>query len=117
MSREAKDYTIDELLFAIKDSAGIVSTIAKTLDCSWSTAQIYINKYEETIKAYEEEKERVLDMAESQLLKKIREGNEQLIKYYLGKKGQHRNYGEKQEIDVKVEGAITINVNGVDGES
>lgn len=96
-----KDYTEEEILLAIKGSAGIYTTIGNNLGCCSFTAKKYVEKYEETQIAYNCEKERILDLAESELIKHIEKGDQQMIKYYLSKIGKHRGYGDTIDIDMK----------------
>ena len=98
---KAKQYTKEEVLHAIKGCNTIISTVAKTLDCSWDTAHKYINKWQETKTAYENERQRTLDFAEGKLFKNIEKGDPGSIKYFLSKKGKERGYGD-ETIDEKV---------------
>ncbi len=111
---KAANFTKEQILTAIKNSYGIVSNVAKKLKCDWNTARKYIDKYECTKKAFDDESEIILDIAENQLANKIKEGDTQMIKYMLATKGKVRGFVEKQEIDTKVSGdlEIKINVNG-----
>ena len=92
-------YTKDEVLEAIKDSGGIVNTIARRLDCVWITAKRYTEKWAETRQALADEQETVLDMAESTLYQSIRDGDTQDAKWLLARKGKHRGFNERHEID------------------
>ena len=58
------DIDKEEVLEAIKGSGGIVSTVSKRIDCQWHTAKKYINKWDETKAAFDDEREAILDMAE-----------------------------------------------------
>ena len=97
------------ILLAIKDSGGIVSTIAKRLECSWSTAKIYIEKFPVTLIAYDDEKQKILDVAESGIYSSITRkedpdyGN---MKWILERLGKDRGFSTKQEIDHS--GSVTI---------
>lgn len=88
----------EQLLEAIKNSMGVISTIAKRLNVAWHTANDNIQKYESTIRALQDEVETSLDMAESELLKKVKKGDTTMIKYYLSTKGKKRGYTLRQEI-------------------
>lgn len=89
-------FSKQKVLEAIKNSGGIVSSIQKKLGCdSWSTARKYINQWEETKQAYNDEKERICDIAESTLVSSIQSGNTQDAKWYLAKKGKHRGYADE----------------------
>lgn len=64
------------------------------MQCSRITVYSYINKYEKVKTAYDDEKDRILDVCEEGLIGKIYDQDLDAIKYYLGKKGQERGYSE-----------------------
>ena len=101
-----KEYTKEELIKAIKGSAGIISTIAKKLDCTWVTANTYCQKYEETKAALADENEAVLDLSETTVLQSIKGGDVQAAKWLLSTKGKKRGWGEK----IEVEGNMNITI-------
>lgn len=96
--------TDNAILEAIKGSGGIMSTIARKLGVTWHTADSWIRESGELMEALKDEKETILDMAESTLLTKIKEGDEQSAKWYLSKIGKLRGYGDS----VAIEGGIQI---------
>ena len=100
MARKSKK----AILEAIKDSGGIMSTIARRLDVTWHTADSWIRESEKLMEALKDEKETILDMSESTLLKRIKEGDEQSAKWYLSKKGKMRGYGDS----LAIEGGVQI---------
>ena len=95
MSYRVKKATVIE---AIRGTGGIVSQIAKRLSVDWSTARKYINAWDETKKAFEDERETILDMAESTIFKSVKEGNSQDAKWVLSTLGKNRGFSERQEI-------------------
>jgi hypothetical protein len=86
-------------LAAIKNSAGIISSIAKRLDVDWHTAESYIQKYPSTLAAFADEREGILDMAEATILTAIKSGDTGSAKWILSTIGRKRGYTEKQEIE------------------
>jgi gas vesicle protein len=96
--------TDDAILEAIKDSGGIMSTIARKLGVTWHTADSWIRESGDLMEALKDEKETILDMAESTLLKRIKDGDEQSAKWYLSKIGKLRGYGDS----LAIEGGIQI---------
>jgi len=100
------DKTIDEIIEAIKNSGGIISTIAKRLGVAWCTADKYIQQSEDAKQALADEKEAILDMAEGVLYGSIQEGNTQDAKWLLATKGRKRGFNEK--IDVDVNGSLNV---------
>ena len=98
------DFQMEQVLSAIEGSGGIMSNVARKLDCAWDTAKAYCLKWDETKQALVNEQETILDIAENTLVDKIKEGDEQSAKWYLSKKGKHRGYGDS----VAIEGGIQI---------
>jgi len=94
------NYSKEQVLKAIKDSYGITSQVAENLNCSWATARKYVNKWECTKKALDEENEKSLDFSESMLLKRIQEGSDQMIKFHLATKGKKRGYNDESKVEI-----------------
>jgi hypothetical protein len=91
------NYRAEQFITAIENSAGIISTIAKRVGCDWHTAKKYIYKMPTVERAYRDECERVLDLAETKLIGAINDGDGVMIRYYLSTKGKDRGYTERQE--------------------
>ena len=87
------------VLEAIKGSGGIVSTVSKRLGCAWSTARTYIDKWEDTQKAFLDEREAILDMAEGVIDNSVKDGNTQDAKWVLSTLGKDRGFSEKTQIE------------------
>ena len=100
-------YKAEQFINAIPGTGGIISTIAKRVGCDWHTAKRYINDYATIAKAYKDECEAVLDMAESILIGNIKDGDSSDAKWYLARKGRDRGYVERQEIET---GDINIRI-------
>ncbi|WP_156890755.1 hypothetical protein [Meiothermus rufus] len=86
------------VLRAIEGSGGIVSAVAKRLGASWSTARALIQRWPETQAAFEAEREKTLDEAESVIHRAIQEGDAQAAKWLLSRLGRHRGYGDHVEV-------------------
>lgn len=108
-----KTYTTEDVLQAIKGSGAIVSTVAKRLSCQWITAKRYIDKWDETRRAFIDETETILDMAESKLYESIQGGNTQDAKWLLSTKGKNRGYSERKEITGADGDPVMLKVNWV----
>ena len=105
-----------DLLVAIEDSNGFVTTIAARLHCSWHAADNAIKASAAALQAIKDEEEKTLDFVEGKAIKKINEGDGAMIRFYLATKGKKRGftYEEKLEAD---ETAEDNNVNVIcDGE-
>lgn len=96
MSRQP-DFTPDQIIAALAASGGINLGAAMKLGCSPSTIGNYIAKYPEIATALEEITSNTLDLAETQLIAKIGEGNMTAIIFYLKTKGKARGYIERVE--------------------
>lgn len=92
-------YTIEQINKAIEDSSGIISIIAKRLNCQWHTCKKYIEMYDETKQALKDEIEKNIDKAENIIMSALNEGDIQTAKWYLQTIGKQRGYSEKQEIE------------------
>jgi len=103
---------IETLLEAIKGSAGIISTIAKRLEIEWHTAETRIQKYPEALKAFADEREGILDMAEATILTSIKQGDTGSAKWLLSTIGRKRGFTEKQEIEIS--GGISVTISPID---
>ena len=101
--------TNDAILEAIKDSGGIMSTIARRLGVTWHTADTWVKQYDETKQALQDEREAILDLAESTLFRNIKDGNSQDAKWLLSTMGKNRGYNERQEITGVDGGPIDVN--------
>ena len=94
-----------DLLAAIEDSNGFVTTIAARLHCSWHAADNAIKASALALQAIKDEEEKTLDFVEGKAIKKINEGDGAMIRFYLATKGKKRGYtyDEKMEADESAE--------------
>ena len=91
-------YAAADFIEHIPGSGGIISTIAKRVGCAWHTAKKYCTEYATVAKVYQDECEGVTDLAESTVLKAIRDGDVSAAKWYLTMKAKDRGYAERKEI-------------------
>ena len=112
----ARNFTKKVVLAAIKDSYGVVGTVAKHLKCDWTTAKKYIEKWPETTQAMADARESYLDMTENACIDRIKQGDGQMIRFVLATLGKKRGYGTE---DAGNDGAggqtdtvVNIDVNG-----
>lgn len=101
-------YNANDFIKAIPGSGGIISTIAKRVGCEWLTAKRAIDSMPTVGEAYGNECETVLDMAESVLLKNIKDGDSADAKWYLSRKGKARGYVETQEVKLETQVLVTV---------
>ena len=107
---KSKQYTAEQFIEAIRNSGGIVSTIASRIGTDWHTAKRYIDGMPTVAQAYADECEAVLDLAESKLIMSIKDGNTQDAKWYLSKKGKSRGYGDVLQHEGSDGGPVVLRV-------
>lgn len=118
MAKKGYEITEKQMLEAINNSGGIFTTIAAHLvplcgrKPDWATVRDYVNKWESTKQAVENEKEKNLDIAENNILQEIYNKNAEMSKWFLRMKGKERGYIETQEILNKNPDPLNINLNG-----
>lgn len=83
---------------ALRECGGIVSLAARKLGCSRKTVYCHIKAHPEVAEAQEDGDETVTDLAESKLVKKLKEENIKAIIFRLETKGRKRGYVKRQEL-------------------
>ena len=101
-----------DLLAAIEDSNGFVTTIAARLHCSWHAADNAIKASALALQAIKDEEEKTLDFVEGKAIKKINEGDGAMIRFYLATKGKKRGYTYDEKLET-YESAEDSNINVV----
>ena len=111
-------YTAKQFIDAIPGTGGIVSTIADRVGCKWHTARKYIEEYPTVKDVYNEEIERVIDLAEGVLIQNIQIAAKQAkagrdvdtsdVKWFLSRKAKSRGYVERQEVTGAEGGKVQI---------
>lgn len=109
----SKGYTKRKVLAAIQDSAGIVTTIASKIGCTWGTARKLVDQWPETREAYQDEREKILDMSETTLLKAIKTGDVGSAKWMLSTQGKDRGYNTGPSLEDGEDGQATFLVSFV----
>jgi len=109
-------YTVADFSDAIPGSGGIISTIARRVGCDWGTADKWCKESPTLARMLQDERESILDLAESVLFKNIREGDTSDAKWLLARMGKQRGYADKQEIEHSGS-VIVVNWDSVDGEN
>lgn len=97
-------YSCKQVIKAIEGSGGVKKIIAERLGCSRWTVDNYLKRHPTVVRAFEQERERIIDVAESKLSEKVKSGHWPAIRYLLGTRGKARGYVERQEIKHEIEG-------------
>lgn len=87
-----------KLIEALEKSLGIVTPACKEVGVSRETFYRYYHEDKEFKKAVDDINEITLDFAENQLLKKIKEGSERSILFYMKYKARKRGYTDSLDI-------------------
>jgi len=97
------------IMAAIAGSNGIVTVIARRLGVSWSTAKLWIDSDDTLRRAWQDERETLLDSAEAVLAKKIlQEQDDKTAKWVLANLGKERGYGKRVELTGADGGPVEI---------
>ena len=92
-------YTTTQLIEAIRGTYGIKTAVAQALGCTRQTVDNYIGRYPTVESAYEEEREKLLDLAESKFAEQIAAGEWPAIRFALATLGKQRGYSEKLDVE------------------
>ena len=93
-------YKVAEVIAAMAHTRGIKSVIARNLGCNRDTIDNYINRHPTVRAAWEQERELIIDNAETQLVLKVNAGEWPAIRHVLITLGKSRGYGETSETRV-----------------
>lgn len=108
MAQQKPEEYKKKLLEALERSLGIVTPACKDVGVSRETFYRYYREDEAFKNAVDDINEITLDFTENQLLKKIKEGSERSILFYMKYKGRKRGYTERIDIDANIKGEIDI---------
>jgi hypothetical protein len=93
-----KRYTRRAIREAIKGSRGIKVAICARLECTRQTLDNYLKQYPELAQAFNEERENIIDMAETQLLKAVNGGDMRAVLFVLETMGKDRGWSKRTEV-------------------
>ena len=85
---------------AISGCYGVLATVAKACGVTRAAVVKFLkkDKNKDLMELVNEDKERILDVAENQLFKNVAVGDKKSIEFLLKTKGKGRGYVEKKEI-------------------
>ena len=95
--------TIKQIKAAMKASYGKPTYAASQLGITYSALYERIQRSKDLQRYIEGLEEYNLDFTEIALMKGIKKGDAQLIKFHLNTKGRKRGYGEKTELELSGE--------------
>lgn len=91
-------YTAKQVVEAITGTFGIKQVACDRLGCVRGTLNAYISRYESVRIAYEHERGRLIDVAQSRLLKLVNDGDPWAVKYVLSTLGKSEGFVERTEV-------------------
>lgn len=114
------EWNKEQLLVSLDKHLGLVTPACKEVGISRNQFYTYLRKDPQFKEAVDEIYERQVDFVENQLFKKIKDGSERSIIFYMKYKGRLRGYTESIDIttggqnlnDIKI-----IFVNGNEGDT
>ena len=95
---------------AVDGSRGIVTVIARRMNVSRKAVYKYINRTDNARELIENEKEKIIDLTENQLMKRLNNNDWKAIRMILtqSKRGRQRGYGKRLELEHS--GEINTNI-------
>lgn len=102
-----EQFTAQQFIDAIPGTGGIISALARKVGCAWHTAQKYIDSYPTIKRAYEDECSGIDDLAESTVIKAIRDGDVGAAKWWLEKRRRDK-FANSIEVTGKDGGPIAV---------
>jgi len=87
-----------KVIQALEKHLGIITAAAKEVGVRRETIYLWLRTDEEFKKQFDLVSEYTLDFVENQLLKKIKEGNDKAIMFYMRYKGKSRGYVDNLDI-------------------
>lgn len=97
--RPGQRFTVAQFEAAIPGSGAIMATIARRVGCTWETANNRIKASPKLSQMLEDESNTIDDLAESVLIKSIKDGNTGDAKWWLERRRRSR-YATRQETEL-----------------
>lgn len=105
-----------DVVEAIQQYRGNISAMARAFQVSRQAIYDYISNKPDLKQMIQDERESMLDDAESEIYKQIRKGNTTALIFFLKTQGKTRGYVERQEITGKDNDPFVIKVKLKDGD-
>lgn len=110
MSKQQPEIYKKKLLEALEKSLGIVTPACKEVGISRNQFYVYYREDEDFKKAVDDINDITLDFVENQLLRKIKEGSERSIMFYMKYKARKRGYTDSIDITTNGENLNKIQI-------
>ncbi len=93
-----KRYSRTMLKQAISGSRGVKTAITGRLGCTRQTLDNYLKRYPELMALVEEERESIIDLAETKLMGAVNNGDMRAVLFVLETQGKARGWSKRTEI-------------------
>ena len=107
-------YTAGQFIEAMRGTGGIVSALADKVGCTWHTARAAIDRWPTVNQAWQNERAKVTDLAQRNVIKAIKDEDLPTSKWWLQLMDDQFVPREKREITGSGGDAIRILVGGID---
>lgn len=104
----SEKYSTAKVIEALRQARGIKAVAAKLLNCHRQTIENYIKRHPTVARAYQEQRETLVDIAEGKLIKKVDADEWPAIKFVLVTLGKTRGYVERQEVTGAGGGPVVV---------
>jgi hypothetical protein len=111
----AGSYTASQFIDAIHGTGGIISAIAERVGCAWCTAKKYIVEHPTVLEAWTNERNKITDKAQHNIIRAIQDGDLQMSKWWLQVKDPEFVDRQRHE-HTGAEGGPIVVVNWEDGD-
>lgn len=95
----AEHFTAARFIAAIPGTGGIITNIARNVGCDWHTVKRYILKHPTVWRAWQDERERIGDLGETQIVRAMTRGDMQTVRWYMSTIHRDRGYVTRQELE------------------
>lgn len=106
MRKRTYKWSKEEVLEKIKGSFGILTIIQKKLGISRDTLRLYRQRWPEIDTAIKDERGAFVGTAEEAILKKVKKGSIEAIKFVLSRIGKDDGWSEEQTVNVNGDGIV-----------
>lgn len=105
-----KSFPVAAVVHALEQSYGLLNAAAALLGCHRDTIANYADQFDAVKAALLGQRERLKDIAELALVRKINDGDLGAICFFLKTQAKDRGYIERYEQDTRLLGNLVINV-------
>ena len=101
-------YTAAQFIEAMRGTGGIVSALAEKVGCTWNTARAAIDRWPTVNQAWQNERAKVTDLAQRNVIKAIKDEDLPTSKWWLQLMDPEFVPKEKREITGPDGGAVVV---------